>query len=242
VVNKADRPGADRLAHELEMMLHLRSGQALRGRAGHHGVAAARIADRRSPIDAARGGRTSRRDTTSAGNRTPANATFEDDRTPPGDAAPMHDGGKGTGAHAGRGEGKTGQEDAGKAASRRARSATTNAGDRRSAIGDREEGQGGAAWEIPVLRTSAQNGDGIDELLAAVETHRAWLDASGELGRRRRRRMAERVRDVVRRALMSAAWSDGDGARILDEAMPELEAGTTTPYAVAARIVRAVTG
>jgi LAO/AO transport system kinase len=163
VVNKADRPGADRLAHEVELMLHLRTGRALRGRAGHHGAAAAISTDGRRPAT--------------------------------GD--PTDDG---------------------------------------------EGGGSGAAWSIPVLKTSAQTGEGVDELLAAVDTHRAWLQASGELARRRRRRMAERVRDVVRRTLMAIAWSDGQGARILDEAMADLEEGNTTPYAVAARIVRAVTG
>jgi LAO/AO transport system kinase len=155
VVNKADRPGADRLAHEVELMLHLRTGQALRGRAGHHGRAA-----------------------TSA--------------------------------------------------------------ERRSSIVGREES--GQDWAVPVLKTTAQTGEGVEELLAAVDAHRTWLQTSGELARRRQRRMAERVRDVVRRTLMAIAWSDGHGARILEEAMADLEEGNTTPYAVAARIVRAVTG
>jgi LAO/AO transport system kinase len=38
VVNKADRPGAERMARELSMMLHLRLGQALRNVPAHHGV------------------------------------------------------------------------------------------------------------------------------------------------------------------------------------------------------------
>jgi GTPase len=37
VINKADRPGADRLAQELEVMLHMRLGE-LPPAAGHHGV------------------------------------------------------------------------------------------------------------------------------------------------------------------------------------------------------------
>src|SRR5690606_34059981 len=37
VVNKADRPGADRLVQELEVMLHMRLGDA-EGGAGHHGA------------------------------------------------------------------------------------------------------------------------------------------------------------------------------------------------------------
>jgi LAO/AO transport system kinase len=38
VVNKADRPGADRLGNELEVMLGLRSGGTMRNVPAHHGV------------------------------------------------------------------------------------------------------------------------------------------------------------------------------------------------------------
>ncbi len=38
VVNKADRPGADRLRHELELMLGLRMGKIFRNIPAHHGV------------------------------------------------------------------------------------------------------------------------------------------------------------------------------------------------------------
>lgn len=38
VVNKSDRPGADRVAREISMMLHLRAGRALRDIPAHHGV------------------------------------------------------------------------------------------------------------------------------------------------------------------------------------------------------------
>jgi LAO/AO transport system kinase len=201
VVNKADRPGADRLAHEVELMLHLRAGQALRGRAGHHGAAALATADRRPPTDAVPGRR-----------RPP------DDNASAGEA----------------------EEVAGKPASRAERAAQGGIEGQRSAVVG--QAQGGADWTIPVLRTTAQTGQGVGELLAAIDRHRAWLEASGELALRRQRRLAERVRDVVRRSLMAIAWSDGHGARILDEAMADLQSGNTTPYAVAARIVRAVTG
>ena len=38
VVNKADRPGSDRLRHELELMLGLRGGNTLKNVPAHHGV------------------------------------------------------------------------------------------------------------------------------------------------------------------------------------------------------------
>ncbi|MGH7443264.1 MAG: methylmalonyl Co-A mutase-associated GTPase MeaB, partial [Longimicrobiales bacterium] len=45
-INKSDRPGADRLAREVAMMLHLRLGETLRNVPAHHGVDMKRAARR----------------------------------------------------------------------------------------------------------------------------------------------------------------------------------------------------
>ena len=93
------------------------------------------------------------------------------------------------------------------------------------------------AWAIPVLKTVAQSGEGIEELARTVDAHRVYLEGSGELRRRRRARLAERVRAVVERRLQRMAWQSGRGEEILDAALPALETGDTSPYAVAGRIV-----
>ena len=46
VVNKADRPGADRMRHEMKLMLGLRKGQLARNVPAHHGVDLARVGRR----------------------------------------------------------------------------------------------------------------------------------------------------------------------------------------------------
>ena len=52
VVNKADRPGADRLRNELELMLGLRMGETLRNVPAHHGVKLDQVAmNRRASRD-----------------------------------------------------------------------------------------------------------------------------------------------------------------------------------------------
>src|SRR5215210_2972792 len=56
------------------------------------------------------------------------------------------------------------------------------------------------AWEHPVLLTTAAKGDGISELVAALDRHHEYLTGSGELEQRRRRRLADRTREVVDRA------------------------------------------
>jgi LAO/AO transport system kinase len=51
VINKADRPGADRLRHEVELMLGLRMGQVYRNVPAHHGVD---LSQAKNPAKAAR--------------------------------------------------------------------------------------------------------------------------------------------------------------------------------------------
>ncbi|MCI0435376.1 MAG: hypothetical protein L0271_17295, partial [Gemmatimonadetes bacterium] len=49
VINKSDRPGADRMARDVSMMLHLRMGQTLRNVPAHHGVDLERAARTTAP-------------------------------------------------------------------------------------------------------------------------------------------------------------------------------------------------
>ncbi len=57
-------------------------------------------------------------------------------------------------------------------------------------------------WQPPVVRTSAEAKEGIDELLAAIDRHREHLQHSGELAQRRRRtvemRMLKTAEDMLR--------------------------------------------
>lgn len=52
-------------------------------------------------------------------------------------------------------------------------------------------------WNPPVVKTSAVNHEGIDELWDAIEGHRKHLEASGELDRRRRERLLGEVENMV---------------------------------------------
>ena len=54
-----------------------------------------------------------------------------------------------------------------------------------------------AEWKPEIVETVATKGDGIDELWAAVEKHRAWQEEHGLLEARRRRRVEREIRDIV---------------------------------------------
>ena len=97
---------------------------------------------------------------------------------------------------------------------------------------------GKAAWEIPVLKTVAQTGEGVPELLAAIDEHGAFVSGSGELGTRRRARAAVRVREVADREVRGILWGRESTAVLLEEGLDRIRDGEATPYSVSSSIVR----
>ncbi len=57
------------------------------------------------------------------------------------------------------------------------------------ALGPKEEGQ----WDIPIVRTDAARGDGVEELVERLDAHRAHIEAEGTLLERRRRNLRNEV-------------------------------------------------
>src|SRR3981081_1751674 len=153
VVNKSDRPGADRLSNDVELMLGLRKGVSFGNVPAHHGVDLKRMNPARIAREAA-----------AAGNP--------------------------------------------------------------------------ATWTPPVLSAVATKQEGITEMVAALDRHFAYLEQTGTLRARRRERMRERVIDVVERKLRDRLWKDSRTMTWLDEQLPSVEEGHSTPFAVADQLLR----
>ncbi|HEV8510973.1 MAG TPA: methylmalonyl Co-A mutase-associated GTPase MeaB [Gemmatimonadales bacterium] len=155
VINKSDRPGADKLKQEVEVMLGIRRGNAFAHVPAHHGR-----------LD----GRTAGRST--AGSR------------PSG----------------------------------------------RQAVGPSD-------WEAPVLMTVAPKGEGITDLLTALERHHEYLERTGKLVERRKRRLAARTRAVVNRAIRQWVWDKTRAEELVAQRLDDVAAGTRSPYEVAAEVL-----
>lgn len=147
VVNKSDRPGADKLKQEVEVMLGIRRGNAFAHIVPHHG-----------PTGAAKGGK----------------------------------------------------------------------------------GRQSDEWDAPVLTTVASKGEGIAELVAALDKHHDYLSASGKLEERRKRRLAARTRAVVNRAIRQWVWDETDAEALVTRRLDDVAAGTRSPYDVAAEVLKQV--
>lgn len=148
VVNKADRPGADKLAREIEVTLGFRQGNAFRGMRAHHGRPSLTVASPTSLIPDA-----------------------------------------------------------------------------------------GAYWEAPALLTVATKGDGVETVIQALDTHYDWMVTTGELERRRRRRLATRTREVVDRAMRQWVWQETRADEMIRERLDDVAAGRLSPYELASEIV-----
>jgi LAO/AO transport system kinase len=166
VVNKADRPGAERLVREIRQAIHLRSGSALRDVPAHHGVDLRRLKRHEAPAPAAGG---------------------QQGTTRPTDDVKV-------------------------------------------------------GWEIPVLKTVAQSGEGLDEVLDAIDRHRAWLLDSGEIEVRRRARARVRVQNVVDRELRLLARRTADSGGRLERGLDDIQRGAETPYSVARTVLEELLG
>jgi LAO/AO transport system kinase len=90
-----------------------------------------------------------------------------------------------------------------------------------------------AGWTPPVVATVGVTGDGLNDLLAALDAHHQYLVESGTLAARRRSRLKERVVDVVDQRLKARVWDDPSAAEWLAKRLEPLAAGETTPFAVA---------
>jgi LAO/AO transport system kinase len=91
-------------------------------------------------------------------------------------------------------------------------------------------------WSVPVLLTVAERGEGIDQLVATIAKHRAHLESSGELERRRRGRAAREIEEIALADLRVELGKLGHG-EALDSLAEQVAAGKLGPYAAAVQLL-----
>lgn len=93
------------------------------------------------------------------------------------------------------------------------------------------------AWRPPVIKTSAQNGTGIEDLVAAIARHRAWAEESGEA----RRRRADAMRHDIQTLLQERVLQDlaaRVGTQKLDDMVLRVVDKTLDPYGAVDALLR----
>ena len=103
-------------------------------------------------------------------------------------------------------------------------------------VGDRTEP---GLWRPPVVKTVAQQGQGIDEVIESIEKHTSWMQESGALRDRRIRRAGDEIESIALQALR-AKMGDLRHGNGVDELAAAVVDGTSDPYAAADQIVAAL--
>lgn len=95
-------------------------------------------------------------------------------------------------------------------------------------------------WRPPIVKTVAARGEGVDEIVEALEKHRAWMEERGVLAERRRSRAAHEVETIAVTALRERI-GDLRGDRRLDALAERIVSGETDPYRAADELVDGLT-
>ncbi|WP_394430334.1 methylmalonyl Co-A mutase-associated GTPase MeaB [Streptomyces sp. SGAir0957] len=103
------------------------------------------------------------------------------------------------------------------------------------------EARAAGDWRPPIVKTVAARGEGVDEVVEALEKHRAWMEERGVLAERRAARAAREVETIAVTALRERI-DDLSGDRRLGALAERIVAGDLDPYRAADELVEGVTG
>jgi LAO/AO transport system kinase len=92
-------------------------------------------------------------------------------------------------------------------------------------------------WTPPIAKCVASRGEGVGEVVVALDRHRAWVEQTENGQARRRARLAEQTRESLREALIEAAAHDLRGA--IDDAVSAIEERALDPYSATENLVAA---
>lgn len=88
------------------------------------------------------------------------------------------------------------------------------------------------AWMPEIIKTVAMTGEGVDDVVTAIDNHLAHLVASGELLVRRTRRAREEI-EAIAVTRLRERWGDVHARTELDVLAEQVVGGTSDPYSAA---------
>jgi len=94
-----------------------------------------------------------------------------------------------------------------------------------------------ADWSPPVLKTIASSNEGLDAVSAGIDEHRSFLQGSGRLAEKQRRRISGRIHSAVRQELEQAFWTRENQSAFFSRLSGAVDSGES-PYRFAADLLR----
>jgi LAO/AO transport system kinase len=92
-------------------------------------------------------------------------------------------------------------------------------------------------WRVPIIKTEASRGEGVEELATKIAEHREFIASEGTLAERRRRNLMNEVIALaagrMRRKLEAEVRDDAEVQRLLDDVVSR----QLDPASAAARLL-----
>ncbi len=92
-------------------------------------------------------------------------------------------------------------------------------------------------WLPPVVTTVAIKDEGVDDLLAAVDRHRAFLEEGNRMAEKRIESLRNRITMIVEDKLKELFWKNDHTIETLDRMVGEVASGKKSPYRAANELI-----
>ncbi len=92
-------------------------------------------------------------------------------------------------------------------------------------------------WLPPIVKTVANSGDGIDDLLNKINAHRDFLQSQNLFENRRKEKLKIRIKEIVTLLTNNEIWNN-ERISYLETSLSEALQGKVSPYLIAQNIIR----
>jgi LAO/AO transport system kinase len=105
-----------------------------------------------------------------------------------------------------------------------------------------QENPNGDFWKVPIVKTIAIVGDGIQELFGLLEKHHDFLQQSNQLETIRRERITRRIRQEVTSQMCKSIWGNLEVISLVKSSLSRIDSGEATVHSVSRAIVESFGG
>ncbi|MFX0168232.1 MAG: methylmalonyl Co-A mutase-associated GTPase MeaB [Candidatus Hodarchaeota archaeon] len=92
-------------------------------------------------------------------------------------------------------------------------------------------------WEPPILKAIATTGEGVPEVVKAIQQHHNYLIESGEIQQNRQRRCSAQLETIVEHSFIRKLFVEPEERKLFLRLVEEVNERKTDPYTAAERLI-----
>jgi len=92
-------------------------------------------------------------------------------------------------------------------------------------------------WQPPILKAIATTGEGVSEVVKAIQSHHDYLIESGEIAQNRERRYCAQLETIVEHSFIRKLFVEPEEQALFQQLVQEVNERKTDPYTAAERLI-----